>query len=878
MNPNQHPRYGVLGTRLEADVNAFKLSWAEHSIVTHYDAMKPNFNGPAGKDIVIGGEKGNEIMQRLQVTLRPDLFPKPGAFDGKKNLFAFKAFNFISERFEVPWDRDQTQPVQGRRLKTVSIQIVRVNEVNISLLARVLSGQEQGNPASIGPGTDVATSLNMLQMFLQAAPKLAAGNLHKGKCVYVQRRRGNRAGVDVREFRMGPVKFTDGIFQSARMTIRSLLVNIDFSVGVVLQDMTLEQLCMSFFNCRDVRDIGSRCANQGNFDSLRQFLRDVKISIQIPGKSMKSKGRRAIRSLIRDVGPHSFDRNGVPTTIREYFMSAHAYNIAPRSLGVTIGNHEIFPIGVCVVPEQLYKSKLQPEYVREVLNFVPKNPRERLQRIKAGWQSLEYENSEFLRGADIRVHPEPLMISGRVLDPPRIKYGGDSKDPQADNLKPPPTFPLQKPGTWDMMKRRFLAPVTPSFVLVLNLTGYQDTPEMRIFLEQLFGKVLPDKGITVEHTSPIINDSGSDLYSLIKRETQTPQGLLVLAFLPENAAELYVNVKRVGDTKLGVPTQCIRWSQKLVQTVRNNRGLDQYLNNLALKINGRCGGINHVPASEAMSFLTAKPTMVIGADVSHPSPGSSAPSFASLVSSWDQNCSVYRAQMKVQPHRQEIIESLADMLTVAIEMFRKQAGDNKLYRIFFFRDGVSEGEFETVRQYELNVLKELLFKLYGNNRPKITFIIVGKRHHFRFFPRSEGPRFGADNSGNCPAGFVVDRGIEHPVYSDFYLQSQPGLKGTSIPAHYTVIEDENLNGKGDHLQSVAYALCHTYQRSTRSVKIPAPVYYADLVCQRAKFHFSPRFGNRLDGLSDAATDEAPEDIAGEFRDVKNNLSRTMYFM
>ena len=87
-----------------------------------------------------------------------------------------------------------------------------------------------------------------------------------------------------------------------------------------------------------------------------------------------------------------------------------------------------------------------------------------------------------------------------------------------------------------------------------------------------------------------------------------------------------------------------------------------------------------------------------------------------------------------------------------------------------------------------------------NINPKISLIIVGKRHNIRFvmainlyschvyialrfFPQKPKD---ADKSENCPAGTVVDRDITHPTDHDFYLQSHAGLKGTSRPAHYYV--------------------------------------------------------------------------------------------
>ena len=73
-------------------------------------------------------------------------------------------------------------------------------------------------------------------------------------------------------------------------------------------------------------------------------------------------------------------------------------------------------------------------------------------------------------------------------------------------------------------------------------------------------------------------------------------------------------------------------------------------------------------------------------------------------------------------------------------------------------------------------------------KPSITLIIVGKRHHVRLFPCKENE---ADRSGNCVAGTVVDSDVVNPVEFDFYLLSHGGILGTSRPAHYNVLLDEN---------------------------------------------------------------------------------------
>jgi len=73
-------------------------------------------------------------------------------------------------------------------------------------------------------------------------------------------------------------------------------------------------------------------------------------------------------------------------------------------------------------------------------------------------------------------------------------------------------------------------------------------------------------------------------------------------------------------------------------------------------------------------------------------------------------------------------------------------------------------------------------------KPKITFIVVGKDHKVVFFPTSQDD---ADGPKNCPAGTVVDTGVVNPVEFDYYLYGHAGLLGTSKPAHYNVLLDEN---------------------------------------------------------------------------------------
>ncbi|VEL13804.1 unnamed protein product [Protopolystoma xenopodis] len=90
-------------------------------------------------------------------------------------------------------------------------------------------------------------------------------------------------------------------------------------------------------------------------------------------------------------------------------------------------------------------------------------------------------------------------------------------------------------------------------------------------------------------------------------------------------------------------------------------------------------------------------------------------------------------------------------------------------RIFFYRDGVSEGQFSTVLLSELRAIQKACKSLRPDFEPAITYVVVQKRHHIRFRPPDPGMK-------NVEPGTVVDKGITHPRDFDFYLCSHEGIQ------------------------------------------------------------------------------------------------------
>ncbi|CAI8054156.1 Protein argonaute-2 (Fragment) [Geodia barretti] len=267
----------------------------------------------------------------------------------------------------------------------------------------------------------------------------------------------------------------------------------------------------------------------------------------------------------------------------------------------------------------------------------------------------------------------------------------------------------------------------------------------------------------------------------------------------------------------------------------------------------------------------------MGADVTHPAPGSSKPSIAALVASMDVHATLYRADTRIQKSRQEIITDMKVMAKDMLEAFWRNNNGAKPEHILFYRDGVSEGQFQQVLEKELKQLQEACEAMEHDYRPPITFVVVQKRHHARLFPVDYGDKCG--KSGNVPAGTTVDSGITHPTDHDFYLVSHAGIQGTSKPCHYYVLHDDK-GYSADELQDITFQLCHLFPRCNRSVSYPAPAYCAHLAAFRARYHLQAleESGDCASSVCSGGSEQLSETDMADAIKIKEEIQKTgMYF-
>jgi eukaryotic translation initiation factor 2C len=101
----------------------------------------------------------------------------------------------------------------------------------------------------------------------------------------------------------------------------------------------------------------------------------------------------------------------------------------------------------------------------------------------------------------------------------------------------------------------------------------------------------------------------------------------------------------------------------------------------------------------------------------------------------------------------------------------------------------------------MNAIKGAMRRIYGPKPPaQVTFVVVQKRHHTRFFPTNKN--FSEGKNDNIMPGTVVDSCV-HPFQYQFFLASHAAIQGVTKPTKYCVLINES-NILPDDLQAITY--------------------------------------------------------------------------
>ncbi|XP_046622419.1 protein argonaute-2 isoform X4 [Neodiprion virginianus] len=839
----RRPNIGREGRPISLRANHFQITMPR-GFVHHYDINIQPDKCPrkVNREII---ETMVHAYSKIFGTLKP-------VFDGRNNLYTRDPLPIGNDRIEL----EVTLPGEGKD-RVFRVVIKWVAQVSLFALEEALEGRTRQIPY------DAILALDVVMRHLPSMTYTPVGrSFFSSPDGYYHPLGGGRE-----------VWF--GFHQSVRPSQWKMMLNIDVSATAFYKAQPVIEFMCEVLDIRDIND-----QRKPLTDSQRvKFTKEIKgLKIEITHCGTMRRKYRVCNVTRKPAQMQSFPlqlENGqtVECTVAKYFLDKYKMKLRyPHLPCLQVGQehkHTYLPLEVCnIVAGQRCIKKLTDMQTSTMIKATARSAPDREREINNLVRRADFNNDSYVQEFGLTISNNMMEVRGRVLPPPKLQYGGRVSSLSGQTKQQA----LPNQGVWDMRGKQFFTGVEIRVWAIACFAPQRTVREdaLRTFTTQL-QKISNDAGM------PIIGQpcfckyaNGPDQVEPMFRYLKTTfQALQLVCVVLPGKTPVYAEVKRVGDTLLGMATQC-------VQAKNVNKTSPQTLSNLCLKINVKLGGINSILVPSIRPKVFNEPVIFLGADVTHPPAGDNKkPSIAAVVGSMDAHPSRYAATVRVQQHRQEIIQELSSMVRELLIMFYKSTGGYKPHRIILYRDGVSEGQFLHVLQHELTAIREACIKLESEYKPGITFIVVQKRHHTRLFCADKKEQSG--KSGNIPAGTTVDVCITHPTEFDFYLCSHQGIQGTSRPSHYHVLWDDN-HFESDELQCLTYQLCHTYVRCTRSVSIPAPAYYAHLVAFRARYHLVEKEHDSGEGShqSGCSEDRTPGAMARAIT-VHADTKRVMYF-
>ncbi|XP_058098156.1 protein argonaute 1A-like isoform X2 [Magnolia sinica] len=816
-------------------------------------------------DVSITPEGTSRVMNRVVMEQLVTLYKESHlgnrlpAYDGRKSLYTAGPLPFSSKEFVITLDEDDSQG-STRRERKFTIVIKFAARADLHHLGLFLAGKQADAPQE---------ALQVLDIVLRQLP--TSRYFPVSRSFY-------SPDLGIRKQLGDGLESWRGFYQSMRPTQMGLSLNIDMSSTAFIEPLPVIDFVTQLLNRPDAL---ARPLSDADRVKIKKALRGVRIEVTHRG-NMRRKYRisgltpQATRELTFPV-----DEQGTSTTksVVQYFQETYGFVIRHTIWPcLLVGNQQIYlPMEVCKIVEgQRYAKRLNEKQITNLLRVTCQSPREREKDIREIVHQNAYHKDPYAKEFGIEISDNFAVVEARILPAPRLKYHDDGNE---RDCRP-------EVGQWNMRNKKMVNGGTVNKWTCINFARNVAEPVARNFCRELAQMCkISGMNFELEPALPLYTARPDQVERALKarfHEAMTvlrPQGKeldLLIVILPENNGSLYGDLKRICEIDLGVISQCCL-AKHVFKMAK------QYMANVSLKINVKVGGRNTVlvdALSRRIPLVSDRATIIFGADVTHPHPGEdSSPSIAAVVASQDwPEITRYAGLVSAQAHRQEIIEDLyktwqdpvrgtmrGGMIRDLLISFYKST-KQKPQRVIFYRDGVSEGQFYQVLLHELEAIRKACESLEPDYKPPITFVVVQKRHHTRLFANNHFDERSVDRSGNILPGTVVDTKICHPTEFDFYLCSHAGIQGTSRPAHYHVLWDEN-RFTADGLQSLTNNLCYTYARCTRAVSIVPAAYYAHLAAFRARFYMDPETSDS-GSMTSAAGRVAPGGGGGDARSTR----------
>ncbi|ELQ74342.1 Argonaute [Trachipleistophora hominis] len=612
----------------------------------------------------------------------------------------------------------------------------------------------------------------------------------------------------------GGIELWNGVTQRVKFFNGRLFLNVDVAFTPFYESMMLTDVLVKMCQRRRDEHVDLRRVDAGKFRALGKFLKSVRLT------TVHRKNNPKFKCVdVTDKGACDTLFGDDNVSVAEYFAKQYRPLQHPYLPCVVVKKKDgniFFPIEVVKILEgQKYTKKLSDFQTADVIRLSARPAAERFNCLENRIRSMHVTSNDVLTNINVQVSDRFYECLGKRLSPPDVLFASGSVQPSR--------------GSWNLRNQKVVRGVAVVRWAVLVLAD-ESVSFVNRQIPNLV-KICNDMGVRMANPLEVRKVTLENIEEHIKGKE------LVMVILQDKSSFVYQEVKRIADLNCSVVTQCVR--KQNVEKFRDG----SFCGNIALKINTKLGGVNFTVD------IAQDELIVFGADVTHPGFGDlSCNSIAAVVSSLDKHFSRYHTSLRMQPKRQDIVEDLKNITVDHLKRFRTCT--TKVPRkIIFFRDGIGDSLMQNVYFREIEAIREACATLHEGYKPKLTFVVVQKRHSVRFKGDGRDEIVKDKRRGptcNPMPGTLIDSvGTE---YNDFYMISHFALQGTPCPIKYHVLVDEN---NIPNFPLYIYNMCHVFTRATKSVSVVPPIYYAHLAAARAKCYVN---GDRLDETEERLKD------------------------
>ncbi|XP_059092216.1 piwi-like protein Siwi [Tigriopus californicus] len=484
-------------------------------------------------------------------------------------------------------------------------------------------------------------------------------------------------------------------------------------------------------------------------------------------------------------------KDGSSISFVDYYKTRHGLTInpkqpllisQPRDRDIRGGKNDL-----CIlVPELCKMTGLSDDQrnnfhlMQEISTYTRMVPEKRVQSL------IEFSNrytstpevKATLEKWSLKMNPELVAVNGRILPPERIFL---SQNPRSKVKET--TYTSDNADWSNAATRNVLWNPVPLDNIRFIYPGIMYNKVAMFFKEmQMVAKGLGVNLIMPDSNWQEIQDTRTASYLAAAKVVSQMKPNFVVVAIPNDRCDTYAAMKKHFCFTSPVPTQMITDSKVLSKDKKYKSVASKVVIQMTTKMGGTPWCVK-IPMTKAM---------IVGFDTYHDTTKAGM-SVGAMVATLDSNFS------------------------------RKTENQNEFPdKIFFYRDGVGDGQVQQVVDHEIQQLENAIKavqKYSPNWNPQIVFIIVSKRINTKFFVS------GGRRPENPSSGTVVDDIVTLPERHDFYLISQSVRQGTVNPTSYNIIKNTSTLSS-DKIQMLTYKLCHMYYNWPGTVRVPAPCQYA----------------------------------------------------